>query len=167
MQLGPFDLIFLGCVSVSAIYLAVDTAMKQSDSTASLALKLPAFIRTPKWNYLPLILMLCAGGLLFARAMGWIGSGYLTGGLTTNLQPVYDQKFENETVIVDGKNFIRCTLTNVTLHHDGDNFKITSATFYGVRSIETSDARVANVLYLLKGVNLIQNLNIEEMPKAR
>jgi hypothetical protein len=72
VQLGPFDWIFVSCVGVSAVYQAVDTAVKQRDPKATLGEALPAKIKSPKWNYLPLGLIVIAILILIARGVGLI-----------------------------------------------------------------------------------------------
>jgi hypothetical protein len=70
VHLTPFDWIFFACLGVSAIYLAADTAAKQTHSKLVLAQRFPPWLRTPTWNYLPLVLMIVAGLILTAKAAG-------------------------------------------------------------------------------------------------
>ena len=78
MPVGPFDWILICCLGTTAVYLALDTAMRQSEPPIGLADRFPSFIRTPKWNYLPLTLMIIAGMMLVIRALGPAGQASLT-----------------------------------------------------------------------------------------
>jgi hypothetical protein len=70
MHLSPLDWIFIACLAIPAIYLSVDTSMKQTDPQSGLANRLPASIRTPKWNHVPLALLIVAGLVFAVRAIG-------------------------------------------------------------------------------------------------
>jgi hypothetical protein len=75
--------------------------------------------------------------------------------LTVTLEKTYDQRFENQTVVVDGKEFIRCTFTNVTFQTNGDNFKLTESKIFGKRNVVTTSGRISNALLFVKALSAV------------
>src|SRR5260221_12835552 len=125
MEMSYFDSIFISCVAISAIYLTADTAVKQSDATSSLGMKLPEKIRSVRWGYLPLVLMSIAGLILGAKALGLVQPQKPVETVIKEWPlPYYPiaingKTFINERVELDGRAFVNCTFTNVTFVYNG------------------------------------------------
>jgi hypothetical protein len=76
---------------------------------------------------------------------------------TDNLTPVHGQKFKNEKVEMDGKDFYRCTFENVTYVLKGTRpFNVRYCDFVGSRRIELPpDRGFETVVALQRGLGLL------------
>jgi len=75
---------------------------------------------------------------------------------TIPLERVMGKSFQDETVYVDGKEFIKCTFENVTFHYDGKaRYMFREAVFTGHEIVETNNSSIyayTILLSVLKGL---------------
>jgi hypothetical protein len=107
------------------------------------------------------IAVLLSSWALFAVSLGWIGAG--PNFSDQNLKQIVNQTFRNETVDVDGKEFLECTFENVTFKFEGKrafrfiNVKFVRPSYYRFLTsnpVVTQTASLLNTLENLTGMNI-------------
>lgn len=101
------------------------------------------------------------GALGGATAALWLSRLWLkpapntraTGDLS-KLQKIYKGNFKNETIELDGKEFIDCTFERVTFHYMGGDFKIGPSTFIGAVGVSSDDISIEGAIKLIAMANL-------------
>jgi hypothetical protein len=90
---------------------------------------------SPYWAFAPLALILVATLILVGKEFGWLGP-LKTTERATNFRDDYPMKqiwnatYDNQTVYLDGYEYIECTFGNVLLRFDGNApFRLTNVHF--------------------------------------
>jgi hypothetical protein len=125
---GFWEWLAYATIFVGALVLAADTGAKLSPELQEYL----GFMRAAAWGFAPLILLIAGAIILIARNYGWVGSSRRTQHTLANpsthfptpnwhepLEPVVNKEFRNETVELDGKNFVDCRFVNVTFRYNG------------------------------------------------
>ena len=75
-----------------------------------------------------------------------------------NLEVIEDKKFANEVVPLDGKRYIRCDFTNVSLKWNGIKpFSITYSNFYGGSRFTSENDVINGVVVTLKSIGWLKD----------
>jgi hypothetical protein len=104
---------------VGAIIIAADQGLKMAPDILR---HVRGIISNPYWAFSPLVLILLATLILLGREFGYLGSKSqpsATFDPDKKLELVYSKPFKNQTVFVDGYNFMECTFDNVTFVYKG------------------------------------------------
>jgi hypothetical protein len=75
-------------------------------------------------------------------------------GDVSQLQKVYKASFRNETIDIDGKEFIDCIFETVTLRYMGGDFNIGHSIFKGSIGVASDDRSVEATIQLIAAINL-------------
>jgi hypothetical protein len=111
--------------------------------------RIPRLLRNHAWSFLPLILLVLATGILLSR-------GLVPELWHDRLERIYDQEFANQTVILDGKEFVQCDFSNVTFSWKGGQFSIIRGTINGVSSLLLPEgSAIADTANLLRTLNFL------------
>ena len=171
---GFWDWITYGCLGIAAFGLAIGAVGKDSPTMFE---HLPAIFSSPKWAYAPIVLFALGSAILAARAaFPWLsGDGNpATSQLIKfpeNYSPtsVFGKTFRNERVILDGKNFQRCTFENVTFVYNGTTpLQFSENTVRGSIRMDSDNEAVTGALMWARGFGLIpNNVNVELDPGSR
>lgn len=86
-------------------------------------------------------------------------------GGTDILVEVRNQSFNNETVTLDGHDYINCDFHDCTFRYDGGGYTATACRIHGTnRRIQSANVVVARSLDLASSLGLATHLNIEVKP---
>ena len=73
----------------------------------------------------------------------------------TTLIPVVSKSFQDETIIIDGRNFINCEFRACNIQWNGNDFIFTTCTFHGPQKLVSSVAEVATAMELANVCGLL------------
>ena len=85
------------------------------------------------------------------------------------LEKIFNRHFSNETVVIDGKHFIDCTIHNCTISWNGGNFTFDNVKA-GVYHLHSENDIVVRTINLLKGLGALEEnfaKNIRRVPKGK
>lgn len=86
----------------------------------------------------------------------------------TTLIPVIGNTYTNETVIIDGRNFINCEFNGCTIQWNGNDFIFTTCLFHGAQKLVSSVPQVAGTMQLAKVCGLLnENTSGSEFDTGR
>jgi hypothetical protein len=71
------------------------------------------------------------------------------------LIPVINKSYEDETLIIDGRNFINCEFRKCTIHWNGNDFIFTTCIFHGAQKFVSPLPQVAGAMRLAKICGLL------------
>jgi hypothetical protein len=74
---------------------------------------------------------------------------------TMALETIAGVDYRDRSVIVDGKNFIDCSFTNVVFKWQGEPFMMTRGRIEGPRRLEVASQTAAEVIDFLKGLGFL------------
>lgn len=146
---GVWDWISYACLSVGAIVLAADGAVKNALNLTKYA---PEIMLNEMVAFVPLILVSVATAILLWRTLS---EGKQSQAQKSSLEKIEDRKFANTVVAVDGKYFLNCTFSNVTFRYSGGAFYFVNAQLVGHRRFETQHVSIRNGVTLLKVIGLL------------
>ena len=78
----------------------------------------------------------------------------------STLIPVINKSYNNETIIIDGRNFINCEFSDCTIQWNGNDFIFTSCVFNGIQKLVSPVPQVAGTMKLAEVCGLL-NENIQ------
>ena len=78
----------------------------------------------------------------------------------TTLIPVIGNSYSNETIIIDGRNFINCEFNECTIQWNGNDFIFTTCIFNGIQKLVSPVPQVAGTMKLAQVCGLL-NENIK------
>ena len=120
---GPWDWISYGGLGLTTLFVALNAAFA---GLPTLRRRTPRSLRNHRWGFVPLILFGAATGVFILKEVGWLGvpSKQISApdvGWSRDYQPiqVIGRIFNNETVALDGYQYIRCEFNNVKLVYNG------------------------------------------------
>jgi hypothetical protein len=121
----------VGCIFVAAIVEATEEALKRSPHVVA---KMPEFLTTGLWAFVPLALVVVATILFVVRYVlpkhRKAPEGSAAEEWAKPLPIVFRRTFKNETVLVDGSDFVECQFDQVTLEYNGKRpFRFTNCAF--------------------------------------
>lgn len=161
MHIGPFDYIMIACVAIAAIYQAADAAVKQSDPKSSLGQKLPRRLRTSKWGYLPLILIIAVGIILIVKATGIVPETKTQFARWPNpYSPtsIIGKTYRNERVVLDGYSYSNCEFYNVTFVYNGTTpIQLSNNKVLGGMVLASDNQAVTGALMMATGFGLMKD----------
>ncbi|MGA9755643.1 MAG: hypothetical protein WBV23_10925 [Desulfobaccales bacterium] len=134
------------CLGITAIGLAIMRFLKDY---LVMFEKLPTFLKSGKWAYVPAALFIIATITLIARPMV---SKFPS---IVELEHVANQTFRNTTVVLDGKYYDNCVFENVTIRWDGGGYMVVGVQVNGA-ILQTANKTVINTVDLLKALNLLK-----------
>lgn len=73
----------------------------------------------------------------------------------TTLIPVVSKTYQDDTVVIDGRNFINCEFRGCTIHWNGNDFIFTSCQFDGAQKLASTVPQVAGAMKLAKVCGLL------------
>ena len=118
-----WDWIGYATLFVAALIVAADAALKGAPTVFS---KMPDFMHSELWSFVPLALVLLGTAILLARNFGWLGRTGERPNINDDAwknfnqwEHIYAKKYLNEEVVIDGKFFDRCEFTNASLMFNG------------------------------------------------
>lgn len=86
----------------------------------------------------------------------------------TTLIPVIGNSYNNETIIIDGRNFINCEFNGCIIQWNGNDFIFTTCIFHGIQKLVSSVPQVAGTMQLAKVCGLLnENTKSSEIDAGR
>ena len=73
----------------------------------------------------------------------------------TTLIPVIGNSYNNETIIIDGRNFINCEFNECTIQWNGNDFIFTTCIFNGIQKLVSPVPQVAGTMKLAQVCGLL------------
>ena len=106
----------------------VEAAEATLHNAPTIAKNMPEFLKSEFWAFVPLALVMFATMILVARAFGWIGTNPKK--RVWEFQQILQRTYENETIQLDGREFVDCVFDNITFRYQGTApFKFTNVRF--------------------------------------
>lgn len=73
----------------------------------------------------------------------------------STLIPVISKSYKDETIIIDGRNFINCAFSGCTIQWNGNDFIFTSCVFDGAQKLVSTVPQVAGAMKLANVCGLL------------
>ena len=73
----------------------------------------------------------------------------------STLIPIINKSYNNETIIIDGRNFINCEFNDCTIQWNGNDFIFTTCIFNGIQKLVSPVPQVAGAMKLANVCGLL------------
>jgi hypothetical protein len=168
LYLSVFDWIFIAGLCVAVIIVAIDSGMKRSKP---LRARFAIVLNSRIWAFAPLALVVVALSVATAGHLGWLGVravSFPRWPYPYQPERIVGKKFANERVVLDGRSFLDCDFTNVTMVYNGTTaIQLRGNRLHGAIRYDTDNPAVVGTILMLHAMKDLRPDFKLDIPAAR